>query len=579
MTAQKQKGRKTGKNARERYIWKISVYLHMRTVATYAALLAIALSCTRVTGNLEPVSVVDGVPFYELGTERLPDLNQARGTHIITVLNDEITVIGGHTDGFIPCSTAEYFSGGRWHVTSCVYPHDGGFSVKLPDGRLVIGGGSAESFGVGRTFGVELYNPDTHEFTALPYIMDRKRAFASAATLAGGEIVLSGNWYDDDAIAVLAHQKGVIQEKTVSAHRTSPLVLPVSADDAYIIGSMDNYGKRIAPVVVDCVKGGSFTPEVFSQWSPLAYNPFFSAADYLIGEYRYLIPARNVSDGRIGFLKLEDGRFSLLETKGDVPLVGQGGDSLQFWTQFFVDRTARTASIIANNPAKRVYVIKLEYDAALVGDKASLSVYYSKEPIEGFPKKGPAFTMLPDGRIVCAGGIEENNFSPTTAVFAFSPGITREKTSVPWAWIVAGVLLLAILALVLARSGRKDEPAKEDAVPAAPEDLMSRIVALMEDKEAFRRTGLRKADVAEALGTNVTYISACINTQRGLTFPEFIAGYRVQYAQNLMRTKPQMRLSDVAEESGFSSEQSFFRTFKSMTGMTPQEWKDTAKKA
>ena len=32
-------------------------------------------------------------------------------------------------------------------------------------------------------------------------------------------------------------------------------------------------------------------------------------------------------------------------------------------------------------------------------------------------------------------------------------------------------------------------------------------------------------------------------------------------------------LDDVAAESGFSSYTSFYRNFKSITGMTPQEWK------
>ncbi|MBQ4188716.1 MAG: AraC family transcriptional regulator [Bacteroidales bacterium] len=551
----------------------------MRTLATYAVVITIAVSCAGGSRQQEPISVVDDIPLYELGTERLPDLNQARGTHAITVINGELTVIGGHTDGFIPSTTAEYFGGGRWHLINSVYAHDGGFLVRIPDGRFVIGGGSAESFGVGRTFGVEAYDPEEHEFTALPYILDRKRAFASAALLSGGEIVLSGNWYDDDAIAVLAPQMGITQEKKVSAHRASPLIFPVSAHDAYIFGCVDNYGEWRTTVAVDRVNGESFVPEVFDRLSPLAYNPFFSASDYQIGDYRYLIPARNTSDGRIGFLKLEDGRFSLLETEGDIQPKGVDGDSLTFFTQFLVDKTARTAYLLGYDSVCRVYVVKLYYDASLVGDKASWSIYCTKDPLEGFPKSGPAFALLPDGRIVCAGGIEENNFSPSKAVFAFSPGLVLEKAAIPWAWIVAGILLIALLTLALVAGPGRKKTSADDVPQAAPEDLMSRIVALMEDKEAFRRPGLRKADVAEALGTNVTYISACINTQRSQTFPEFIAGYRVRYAQNLMRAKPQMRLSDVAEESGFSSEQSFFRTFKSMTGMTPQEWKDAAKKA
>lgn len=39
-----------------------------------------------------------------------------------------------------------------------------------------------------------------------------------------------------------------------------------------------------------------------------------------------------------------------------------------------------------------------------------------------------------------------------------------------------------------------------------------------------------------------------------------------------MRDHPDMRLAEVADESGFSNEQSFFRSFKTRTGLTPGEW-------
>ena len=48
---------------------------------------------------------------------------------------------------------------------------------------------------------------------------------------------------------------------------------------------------------------------------------------------------------------------------------------------------------------------------------------------------------------------------------------------------------------------------------------------------------------------------------------------RVEYAQKLLREHSGMVLDDVADESGFSSRTTFFRSFKALTGMTPQEWK------
>ena len=104
---------------------------------------------------------------------------------------------------------------------------------------------------------------------------------------------------------------------------------------------------------------------------------------------------------------------------------------------------------------------------------------------------------------------------------------------------------------------------------------MSRICKLMEQEQVFRRKDLTKAVLAEMLGTNATYVTATINSQTGQSFTDLVTGYRIRYAQELMRKHPDMRLMEVAEEAGFASEKSFFRTFKTRLGMTPGEWKQT----
>jgi YesN/AraC family two-component response regulator len=80
-------------------------------------------------------------------------------------------------------------------------------------------------------------------------------------------------------------------------------------------------------------------------------------------------------------------------------------------------------------------------------------------------------------------------------------------------------------------------------------------------------------DVAELLHTNSTYVSACLNAQLGKSFPDFVNSYRVRYAQQLMREHPSMGYAQISEESGFSGENAFFRTFKAHTGVTPSAWK------
>ena len=103
---------------------------------------------------------------------------------------------------------------------------------------------------------------------------------------------------------------------------------------------------------------------------------------------------------------------------------------------------------------------------------------------------------------------------------------------------------------------------------------MQRIRDLMEQQQLYLNSELKLADVATMLNTNRNVISNCINSQHGSSFSQFVNEYRVRYAQELMRRQPDIKISEVWMVSGFSTEASFFRTFKATTGKTPSEWKD-----
>ena len=147
--------------------------------------------------------------------------------------------------------------------------------------------------------------------------------------------------------------------------------------------------------------------------------------------------------------------------------------------------------------------------------------------------------------------------------------------------LVIGIGLVLLTGLLLAFVTRKRKPSKEEdtdtseeAVPSKGKpELADKLKALMEEKQLFKNKDLRAADVAAELGTNTTYLSACLNGELNTTFPAFVTGYRIRYAQELMRQDPTMRLSKAAEASGFTNEKTFLRSFKAACGVTPSEWK------
>ena len=137
-------------------------------------------------------------------------------------------------------------------------------------------------------------------------------------------------------------------------------------------------------------------------------------------------------------------------------------------------------------------------------------------------------------------------------------------------FVALGLMLAAML---IARRRKALEAEKKAEEGRLSRNFMEQISALIEEKELYRRKNLRITDVATELATNKTYVSAMLNNMSGESFTSMITRYRVSYAQKLLREHPEMVLDEVADESGFSSRTSFFRNFKAVTGMTPQEWK------
>ena len=116
-------------------------------------------------------------------------------------------------------------------------------------------------------------------------------------------------------------------------------------------------------------------------------------------------------------------------------------------------------------------------------------------------------------------------------------------------------------------------PAPAEGDDRAQQALLQRIRDLIESQRLYLTPGLKVTDVAEALDTNRTYVSACINRQTGMSFSDYVNGFRVRHAQELLLRKDAgLTLTQIGIQSGFSGDTSFFRNFKKVTGQTPSEW-------
>ena len=117
-----------------------------------------------------------------------------------------------------------------------------------------------------------------------------------------------------------------------------------------------------------------------------------------------------------------------------------------------------------------------------------------------------------------------------------------------------------------------DEIIPESASASKQEKpLIERIEEVVTKRQLYLRHNLKISDVAAELCTNRLYVSTAINEEMGISFSDYINRKRVNYAIHLMSVNPQLTIYEIADLSGFSSDKSFYRNFKNITGKSPKE--------
>jgi AraC-like DNA-binding protein len=96
--------------------------------------------------------------------------------------------------------------------------------------------------------------------------------------------------------------------------------------------------------------------------------------------------------------------------------------------------------------------------------------------------------------------------------------------------------------------------------------------SLFREKEIYLDPKLTISGLARALGTNRTYVSNFLNSQMHTNFYEYVNGWRIKKAKDLLTTTS-LPLETVAGESGFNSISSFRRYFTATCGISPSAYR------
>lgn len=91
--------------------------------------------------------------------------------------------------------------------------------------------------------------------------------------------------------------------------------------------------------------------------------------------------------------------------------------------------------------------------------------------------------------------------------------------------------------------------------------------------DGYTKQGLTIEELSQTVGTNRTYLSAYIKAAYHMSFREWIAGHRIEYAKRLLAGKPMMTVAEVSEASGFLSLSYFTKIFTEKEGSSPSKWR------
>jgi AraC-like DNA-binding protein len=105
------------------------------------------------------------------------------------------------------------------------------------------------------------------------------------------------------------------------------------------------------------------------------------------------------------------------------------------------------------------------------------------------------------------------------------------------------------------------------------QELISKIVKLLDEGKVYREAGFNRAKLAEILHIGEHLLSRIINIEFKKSFSDIANDYRVKEAKELLSAS-EKPVTEISFEVGFNSIASFNRVFKNATGKAPTEYRD-----
>ena len=110
------------------------------------------------------------------------------------------------------------------------------------------------------------------------------------------------------------------------------------------------------------------------------------------------------------------------------------------------------------------------------------------------------------------------------------------------------------------------------------EKYLQELIAFVEREKIYQSSELTLAELSAKVNIPTHYVSQIINEKLNVNFLDFINGYRVKAAQEML-VDPEWNpytIVSIAYEAGFNAKSTFYAVFKKHVGMTPSQYRKQA---
>tara|TARA_B100002051_G_scaffold276762_1_gene327661 strand:+ start:16788 stop:17837 length:1050 start_codon:yes stop_codon:yes gene_type:complete len=106
------------------------------------------------------------------------------------------------------------------------------------------------------------------------------------------------------------------------------------------------------------------------------------------------------------------------------------------------------------------------------------------------------------------------------------------------------------------------------------DSIETRLDRLMDEERPYLDEDFNLAALSAELDMTPHQVSEMLNSRLGCSFPDFVNGYRIRAALQMLREERDRSILSIGLAVGFNSRSSFHRSFKKHTGKTPRSYRE-----